>query len=132
LSLHTLNFVAASPPSSIADRYRPFGGVVAAWVLARTCRAAWDKEPVELGRIDEAGVKKLAANDSKKLRVINVWMTSCGPCVAEIPLCDHLPLDDNRGDRRNQVLRDLRPAALPVVLAVAELVVGLGAGQSSW
>jgi peroxiredoxin len=47
--------------------------------------AKWDKEPVELGRIDEAGVKKLAANDSKKLRVINVWATSCGPCVAELP-----------------------------------------------
>jgi Thiol-disulfide isomerase and thioredoxins len=27
----------------------------------------------------------LAANDTKKLRVINVWATSCGPCVAELP-----------------------------------------------
>jgi peroxiredoxin len=47
--------------------------------------AKWDKEPVALDRIDEAGVKKLAANDTKKLRVINVWATSCGPCVAELP-----------------------------------------------
>ena len=47
--------------------------------------AKWDKEPVTLDRIDEAGVKKLAANDTKKLRVINVWATSCGPCVAELP-----------------------------------------------
>src|SRR5262245_35921399 len=47
--------------------------------------AKWDREPVTLERIGEAGVKKLAANDTKKLRVINVWATSCGPCVAELP-----------------------------------------------
>jgi len=52
---------------------------------AKRSLAKWDKEPVELGRIDEAGVKKLAANDTKKLRVINVWATSCGPCIAELP-----------------------------------------------
>src|SRR5262245_91535 len=47
--------------------------------------AKWDKEPVTLDKIDEAGVKKLAGNDTKKLRVINVWATTCGPCVAELP-----------------------------------------------
>lgn len=47
--------------------------------------AKWDKEPVTLDRLDEAGVKKLAANGTKKLRVINVWATSCGPCIAELP-----------------------------------------------
>ncbi len=40
---------------------------------------------MKLGRIDLAGVKRLAANDTKKLRVVNVWATSCGPCVAELP-----------------------------------------------
>jgi thiol-disulfide isomerase/thioredoxin len=30
-------------------------------------------------------VKKLAANDGKKLRLINVWATWCQPCVAELP-----------------------------------------------
>lgn len=33
----------------------------------------------------EAGVAKLARNDSDKLLVINVWATWCGPCVAELP-----------------------------------------------
>src|SRR5919201_3849593 len=47
--------------------------------------AKWDQEPVALDRIDEAGVRKLAANDTQKLRVINVWATWCGPCVAEPP-----------------------------------------------
>ena len=36
-------------------------------------------------QIDDAGLKALAANDTKKLRVINVWATWCGPCVAELP-----------------------------------------------
>ena len=42
-------------------------------------------EPVDLKTIDAAGVKELVKNDSKKLRVINVWATWCGPCVNELP-----------------------------------------------
>ena len=45
----------------------------------------WEKEAVELKGIDEAGVKALAKNDTKKLRVINVWATWCAPCVSELP-----------------------------------------------
>ncbi|HUT93447.1 MAG TPA: redoxin domain-containing protein [Thermoguttaceae bacterium] len=45
----------------------------------------WDAEEVTLGKIDEAGVKALLKNDSKKLRLVNVWATSCGPCVVEFP-----------------------------------------------
>lgn len=45
----------------------------------------WDQEPVALDSIDADGVKKLAANADKKLLLINVWATWCGPCVAEQP-----------------------------------------------
>ncbi len=43
------------------------------------------KEDVALTLIDEKGIRALVKNDSKKLRLINVWATWCGPCVAELP-----------------------------------------------
>jgi thiol-disulfide isomerase/thioredoxin len=45
----------------------------------------WNQEPAELHTIDAAGLGELVANKSDKLRVINVWSTWCGPCVAEFP-----------------------------------------------
>jgi peroxiredoxin len=53
--------------------------------LANTEKESWAKEPVSIESIDDEGLKKLLKNDSGKLRLINVWATWCGPCVAELP-----------------------------------------------
>lgn len=45
----------------------------------------WQAKPVELNEIEVAGIKDLMKNDSKNLRLINVWATWCGPCVVEYP-----------------------------------------------
>jgi peroxiredoxin len=45
----------------------------------------WDMEPVKLEPLDEAGLTKLVKNEGKKLLLINVWATYCGPCVTELP-----------------------------------------------
>ncbi len=45
----------------------------------------WAKETVTLKLLDEKGIRALAKNDGKKLRLINVWATWCGPCVTELP-----------------------------------------------
>jgi peroxiredoxin len=45
----------------------------------------WDKTPVDVEPIDAAGVAALRKNGTKKVRLFNVWSTTCGPCVAEFP-----------------------------------------------
>lgn len=45
--------------------------------------ADWIKKEVPLEILSVDDLKNLLKNDSKKLRVINVWATWCGPCVAE-------------------------------------------------
>ncbi|MEO8614239.1 MAG: redoxin domain-containing protein [Luteolibacter sp.] len=48
-------------------------------------QAAWEKKPVTVADLDAALCGKLAANGTKKLRLINFWSTTCGPCVKEFP-----------------------------------------------
>jgi thiol-disulfide isomerase/thioredoxin len=52
---------------------------------AEAALAQWDRETAELQVIDEQGLRDLVANDGDKLRLINVWSTTCGPCVIEFP-----------------------------------------------
>ncbi len=53
------------------------------WIVK--ARERWAKEPVTLDTIGVTGLKYLLQNHSDKLRLINVWATWCGPCVAEFP-----------------------------------------------
>ncbi|HUB61619.1 MAG TPA: redoxin family protein [Puia sp.] len=45
----------------------------------------WAKEPVSLDTLGTAGIANLVHNNSKKLRLINLWATWCVPCVEEFP-----------------------------------------------
>jgi thiol-disulfide isomerase/thioredoxin len=42
-------------------------------------------EPVSVEPVDADGMKALRKNDSNKLRLVNFWATTCGPCVTEFP-----------------------------------------------
>lgn len=48
-------------------------------------QARWEAIEETLALLDAEEAKALAANKTEKLRVVNFWSTTCGPCVVEFP-----------------------------------------------
>ncbi len=59
------------------------------WLFKRgnvaTDQSSWEAQPVTVADLDEELSKKIRANGTKNIRVINFWSTTCGPCVKEFP-----------------------------------------------
>ncbi|MBI2421717.1 MAG: redoxin domain-containing protein [Candidatus Hydrogenedentes bacterium] len=45
----------------------------------------WAQQEVTVALAGVEEIKGLVANDTENLRLINVWQTTCGPCVVEFP-----------------------------------------------
>lgn len=45
----------------------------------------WNAEPVKLETIDAATLQTLAQNKTENYRLINLWATTCAPCITELP-----------------------------------------------
>jgi len=45
----------------------------------------WNEREVTLASADAQLVKQLVTNETEAIRLINVWSTSCGPCLEEFP-----------------------------------------------
>lgn len=77
----------ASRPVALAET-RPHG-CSTKWISKRQAVAAdqekWVTTPVDVQLIDAKGVAALRRNDTKKVRLFNVFATWCGPCVEEFP-----------------------------------------------
>jgi thiol-disulfide isomerase/thioredoxin len=86
----------------------------------------WLSRSVDLKLIDEEAIGKLLANDSGKLRLINVWATWCAPCIIELPELalvqryygnrpfELVTISADQTDKADNVLRMLKDKHLPV------------------
>ncbi len=53
--------------------------------LVKEYNEAFEAKKVTLEKADSDLIAELAANKTDKLRLINIWATWCGPCIAEMP-----------------------------------------------
>jgi thiol-disulfide isomerase/thioredoxin len=54
-------------------------------VWIQKAAVTWANEPVTLDTISITGIRELVKNNTRKLRLINIWATWCVPCVQEFP-----------------------------------------------
>jgi peroxiredoxin len=71
--------VAETKPMGCSTKWKSKRAVIA------TKMEAWDSAPVTLAEINTDDAAALRKNGSKHLRMIHLWATTCGPCVAEFP-----------------------------------------------
>ena len=74
----------------VAEPVTPTFGCSTKWGwksdLKEKVNREWAEKAVTLTRLDAKGVESQMKNaESKKLRLINVWATWCGPCMLEYP-----------------------------------------------
>ena len=53
--------------------------------LVEKYQKEWAALPVTVEPLDAKLAKTLAENKTDKMRLINLWSTTCGPCIAEFP-----------------------------------------------
>jgi peroxiredoxin len=84
---NALDALLAGKPIPV-ERTRTFGCSIK-WSEKRAAVAreleAMEKEPVTLQPADAQMIKTLVTNNTPKMLLINVWATTCGPCLAELP-----------------------------------------------
>lgn len=72
--------VIKTRPIGCTTKWSEKAGAVAAHNLR------WNAQPVVVETIDAEAVAKIVANKAgSTFRLLNIWSTSCGPCVAEFP-----------------------------------------------
>jgi peroxiredoxin len=75
--------------SDVAEQTTRAVGCSTKWLAKREAVAAdqkrWEALEVRLDLLDAATAATLRKNATDKLRIINLWSTTCGPCVAEFP-----------------------------------------------
>lgn len=72
----------------------------------------WNARPVTLEDLDDALARELRKNPTDKVRLINFWSTTCGPCLAEFPdLVDTYRRFQNRPFELITISLDPQPAA---------------------